>query len=119
MFFVAELDVAQVEGDDGLAEPELPGERPEDGAAAAGELALAEAHDGVDVVGVDDVLPDASLVLVALVRERQEHSSAFKSWNVRKELQMAVTTQDRHVVLDLYRDIHGWSDTNPLFRFQD
>ena len=38
---VAELDVSEVEGDDGLAEPELPGERPEDGGAAAGQLALA------------------------------------------------------------------------------
>ena len=47
-------------------------------------LALSEAHDGLDVVGVDDVVADASLVLVALVRERKEHGSAFELWNERR-----------------------------------
>ena len=40
--------------------------------------ALAQAHDGIDVVRVDDVIADASLVLVALVCKRQEHGPVFK-----------------------------------------
>ena len=77
-FFVAELNVPQVEGHDGLAQFELPRERPEHGALAAGQLAFPKTHDGLEVC-TDDVLPDAPLVLVALVRERQKYRTACKN----------------------------------------